>query len=212
MSNAPAYALRRAGREWAFNDRATLILAIQEGEVDGADLVGRLDDDELIPLCDHPEFRDELVDFEVMEEREPDIVDVDLTPMIDVTFLLLIFFMTTALVVMYKTLGAPQGQDDGAGAGTRRLPTRSEVEAQFLFVHVHADGTVSIGKGGLKVVGVERIQKALTEKIKADGKASIVIEADEGVTHGTVVEVIDAANLVQVEKILFANKVSGSKR
>lgn len=205
---SPLYTITRGPHSWRFFDDRELIRTLQSGIIDGADLLTERGAALARRIEDHPRFRDELIDDEVMDEAEPDL-EVDLTPMIDVTFLLLIFFMTTALIVMYKSLDAPGSRGDKDGA-TRRLPTRSEVEARYLFVKVRADGAVTIG--AQLYVGVASIREGIERAMAAEGKRTIVIEAGAKARHGDVVQVIDAANLAAVDKILFAKKAGEKTR
>lgn len=199
------WTIERHGRSYGYADDAALVRAIQDGLVDGSDSLSGAALPDVITVAEHPVFKHQLIDDEVMNDKGAEAINVDLTPMIDVTFLLLIFFMTTTLVVMFKSLDAPGGQSQQRPGSTRRLPTRSEVEARALFIHVDAVGACRIGLA--KVVGRESIRKALVETMAREGKRTVVIEADDKTRHGDIVQVIDAANLAKVDKILFAKPV-----
>lgn len=199
----------RGRKTWEFNSQEELIRSLQNGVIDGADRLELVKDERTISLGDHPQFRNQLVDEEVLQE-EDDNFEVDLTPMIDVTFLLLIFFMVTTMIVMFKTLTAPGSKSEEKGQNTRKVPTRSEVEARFLFVKINSDGSVNIA--GQRAMGVQDIRETLEKAMKAEGKRTLVLEAIGKVRHGDVVKVIDAANLAAADKILFAKKVEKSKQ
>ena len=198
------FRVSRGSKTWDFESPEQLIRTLQNGLIDGADRLEIVDESRSMALGDHPDFRDQLVDDEVLEE-EADNFEVDLTPMIDVTFLLLIFFMVTTMIVMFKTLSAPGSKGEEKGQSTRKVPTRSEVEARFLFVKINTDGSVTIA--GQRAMGVADIRDTLEKAMKAEGKRTLVLEAVGKVRHGDVVKVIDAANLASADKILFAKKV-----
>ena len=66
-------------------------------------------------------------------EREED--DLDMTPMVDVTFLLLIFFMITAAFALQKAIAVPP-TDDGQSASVQTL---DELEDDSVVVRVDGD-------------------------------------------------------------------------
>lgn len=196
------FAVRRGAREWQFDNSLGLRQAIQNGEIDGADQL-KTPTTDWMPLAQHPHWGNEIIDMEVIGDDMED-MDVDLTPMIDVTFLLLIFFMATALITMFKAIDAPFSKSDDKGK-TRRLPTRSEVAARFLFVTVNSDGSIAVA--GKFAAGVDDMKACLEQAMNAEGKRTLVLESDPEVLHGDIIQVIDAANLAGADKILFAKKV-----
>jgi biopolymer transport protein ExbD len=211
MSELFCFRVTRGTRSWDYKSASEVVRALQNGVIDGADRVQDLQSEgsASIALGDHPGFRHQIVDDEVMVEPEAEL-EVDLTPMIDVTFLLLIFFMATTMIAMFKTLAAPGSKNEEKGASTRKIPTRSEVEARYLFVKIEADGSITVA--GQKAIGMNSVRDTLERAMNAEGKRTLVLEAIGKVRHGDVVQVIDAANLAKADKILFAKKVPSKKK
>lgn len=205
VAPARSFLVRRGPRRLEFSSAAALTAALRAGRVDGADLLDG-PDGRRQALASHPEFGRYVIDDEVLLEGDGEELAVDLTPMIDVTFLLLIFFMATSMIVMFKTLAAPDSKADKDGPGKRSLPTRAEVEARYLFVKILDDGAAEVA--GERAIGLEAIQALLTKSMKAEGKRTLVLEASARVQHGDMVRVIDAANLAEADKLLFAKKSS----
>ena len=67
--------------------------------------------------------------------------DMDLTPMVDVTFLLLIFFMITAAFALQKSIEVPPIQDDEAAP----TQTVDDLEKDSVVVRIDADNIYWIG-------------------------------------------------------------------
>ncbi|SJL83142.1 ExbD/TolR family protein [Vibrio palustris] len=116
---------------------------------------------------------------------------VDLTSMLDIVFIMLIFFIVTSSFVTES------------GVEVNR-PTASHVASQKsagIFVAITDANDVVIDK---RRVDIERVQAAL-EQLRSDKpKASLVIQADEHAYNGTVVKVMDAAKGAGIKQIALA--------
>jgi biopolymer transport protein ExbD len=103
----------------------------------------------------------------------------DLAPMVDIVFLLVIFFLTTSTFVKNPT-GLPVD-----------LPSaqRPPVAASGLTVDVASDGRIAFdGREGITPAALEKALRA-----QLGGKAqAVTLRADRTARHGRVVEVMDA--------------------
>ncbi len=106
---------------------------------------------------------------------------IEITPLIDVVFLLLIFFLLTTTFVAERTLDVdlPEGAAEGeAEAGAR------------VVVAVAADGGLYLGQESVDLATLsERFRKAHEE----DPDTALVLKADRAAQHGQVVRVMEAA-------------------
>ena len=116
---------------------------------------------------------------------------IEIIPMIDTVFFLLVFFMMASLAMTVH------------GGIPVNLPKAARAEA--------ARGTVSISIGRDGVVYLERepIEPAqLSERLHARASTepdlAVVIEADTDVAHGRVVDVMDAARVAGIGKLAIA--------
>ncbi|MGF1734498.1 ExbD/TolR family protein [Photobacterium satsumensis] len=116
---------------------------------------------------------------------------VDLTSMLDIVFIMLIFFIVTSSFVRES------------GVEVNR-PQASNVVSQKdagIFIAITSANDVYIDK---RVVDVERVQATLEHLLLEQPDASLVIQADEHAYNGTVVRVMDAAKGAGVQKIALA--------
>lgn len=115
--------------------------------------------------------------------------EINITPLTDIFLVLLIIFMVTSTVIVQ------QGPGGGAKSGLKvNLPkgNATDVTARStdLSVAVLSDGRYVLG--GNVATGDEL--KAAFDKAKVDNPDTLVIvQADEGVPHGTVVAVMEMA-------------------
>lgn len=115
--------------------------------------------------------------------------EINITPLTDIFLVLLIIFMVTSTVMVTRDMGGgaraglkvnlPQG---GASDVT---PTDSDVSIAVL-----TDGRLVLAGD---VVSQEELETALKEIHAKNPETLVVVQADEGVPHGRVVLVIEAA-------------------
>ena len=114
--------------------------------------------------------------------------EINITPLTDIFLVLLIIFMVTSSVIVNSSSG-------GARAGLKvNLPKggASDVTPRQsdLSVAVLTDGRLVVNG---TVVTAEEMKAAL-DKAKAENpETMVIVQADEGVTHGKVVEVMEMA-------------------
>ncbi len=145
--------------------------------------------DELFAGDDDEEEED---DFFGSSSRVDD-EEMDLTPMVDVTFLLLIFFMITASFSIQKTLEVPAPDPDEEGAST----SISIQEMEETSVTVHIDSRNVMYVDDEPVADPTR----LPDMLRASRMNEVLITSHENALHEMVVKAIDAANEVQMQKI-----------
>ena len=122
-------------------------------------------------------------------------VDVNLTPLIDVVFLLLIFFMVSTTFNRYSDIkvALPEG-----GAETQeRQPKAVEIE-------IDAQGNYYLNHEELVNRSRETLERALRRAHRKGTPPRVVIAADARTPHQAVVTAMDAAGRVGLNEILFA--------
>lgn len=131
--------------------------------------------------------------------------EMDLTPMVDVTFLLLVFFMITASFSIQKSLEIPPPEQETEGASQVPL-TLEELEEEAIIVDIEEDGSVYIDEQ--PVSDLADLVPTLETARAANNQFEIAITVDRAAEHDTVVKVIDAANIVGMQRIRIATTQS----
>ena len=125
----------------------------------------------------------------VFEEEENEI---NLTPMLDVVFIMLIFFIVTATFI--KEAGIQVERPDTFTAD-------SQDDAAIL-IAISAGGEIWIDRQERD----PQMLRSVIERLHAENpKGSIVIQADEGSTHETLVVVMEAAKAAGVTNVAIAS-------
>lgn len=110
---------------------------------------------------------------------------VNLTPLIDVVFLLLIFFMvsTTFTKETQLTIDLPEADSE----------LREQTEKQTLEVLVNAEGNYLVNSHALINNSLKTLKAALSKESGGDSSMPLIITADANTSHQAVVRVMDAA-------------------
>jgi biopolymer transport protein ExbD len=124
--------------------------------------------------------------------------EINITPLTDIFLVLLIIFMVGSSVVV--------DQAQGGGTGVRvDLPkgAAKELNAQQrdFPVAVLKDGTLVI-EG--KSIDLDALKARFETMAKSNPDAQVIIQADAGVQHGRVVEVMEAAKAVGISRLAIA--------
>ncbi|MEZ4225292.1 MAG: biopolymer transporter ExbD [Polyangiaceae bacterium] len=125
------------------------------------------------------------------EDDEGLISGINVTPLVDVTLVLLIIFMVTAKIIVSR--GMPMDLPKAAS---------SEEVQQIFSVELTADGKTLID--GKNVENDEAIGGAAKTAREKNKDLRAVIRADRKVEHGRVIHVLDLLKRAGVAKIAFA--------
>jgi biopolymer transport protein ExbD len=125
---------------------------------------------------------------------------IEIIPMIDTIFFLLVFFMISTLS-MTQFKGMPVNLPKAASG--KQAPAES--------------AAITIDKDGQLFLNQQRVEKAslgeaLKQQLANNADLLVVINADDAVAHGQVVEVMDIARAVNVVRMAIAVKPKDQKQ
>ncbi|PFG09086.1 ExbD/TolR family protein [Marinobacter sp. LV10MA510-1] len=120
-------------------------------------------------------------------------IGMDLTPLIDVVFLLLIFFMVSTTFTRESHLQVELPQASGNPAA----PT----EAEQIDVVISADGQYLLNDKPLVNNRRETLERGIRELVDADTSLPFIITADARTPHEFVVRAMDAAGRLGYAKL-----------
>ena len=109
----------------------------------------------------------------------------NLTPLIDVVFLLLIFFMVTTTFTKESRLTLELPEATGK--------PNSNATVEMIEVTVSAQGEYAVNGRPLTNTKLETVKRAINEAAQSDTALPMVITADAQAPHHAVVTVMDAA-------------------
>lgn len=185
-------------------DPAQIIEGLQNGRWDPEDEVRGPADEDWRALEDHPEFADLVEEIEPPARPEPeDETRLDMNPLIDVTLVLLIFFiLTTSYAALQKSLAYPASAGEGAVPEVKQ----SDVERYTIqAAAVRENGAPVIRIQG-EVVAKEKLAARLTQLRQQTRKSELLLDAADDVDWETFIAVQSAATEAGIEKIIIPQK------
>jgi len=126
-----------------------------------------------------------------LQDADEAITGINVTPLVDITLVLLIIFMVTAKIIVSQSvpLDLPKAQS-------------GVVDVQVVFsVVLAADGTTQID--GKTAPNDDAILPAARDARAKNADLRAVIKADSAVPHGRVIHVLDLLKQAQIAKIAF---------
>jgi biopolymer transport protein ExbD len=116
------------------------------------------------------------------------ISDINVTPLVDITLVLLIIFMVTARLIMNRAIPGVEAPKAASGEEVRTTLALTIDQARSLYVN------------GEKVADRKEVSDRLRRAVAQNPEVQAVITADNSVPYGDFVGVIDLVRLSGVKK------------
>jgi len=117
----------------------------------------------------------------------------EMTSMIDVVFLLLIFFMVSTSFVNFS-----RRMDISLPKSKASIQAKKK---KVFTIEMGIEGHVSLNG---RTIALQDLEKALSEKSRGVAKKSLIIKADKGLAYGKVVKVMGISKALHIDDISIA--------
>jgi biopolymer transport protein ExbD len=114
--------------------------------------------------------------------------DINISPLIDMVFILLIFFIVTTVFV----------EETGVEVTKPQAASQIQLEKNSILIAITANNNVVYGGRDIGVNGVRGVVKRL---VQDDPRMPVIIQADENVPTRILVRVIDEAKLAGANSV-----------
>lgn len=113
---------------------------------------------------------------------------IDMTPMLDIVFIMLIFFIVTTSFVK------PSGLDYNKPEAS----TASKKKSANIFIGLSKTGVIKMEN---RQVDIERVTANVERMLAEAPEAAVLIEADKEAEHGLVIKIMDNVKKAGISKI-----------
>ncbi|MCH8127018.1 biopolymer transporter ExbD [candidate division KSB1 bacterium] len=121
-------------------------------------------------------------------------VQINVTSLIDVLFILLIFFMVTSTFL----------EQPGIKLELPKAQSAQVEQIENLIIYVDQQRQVFLND---KPVAIDRLEKLLKETIAENDQPTLVLRADKAVPHGLVVTIMDLAKRCGVKRLVIGTDI-----
>ncbi len=125
---------------------------------------------------------------------------IEIIPMIDTIFFLLVFFMISTLSMT---------QFKGMPVNLPKAASGQQAPAESAAITIDKDGRLFLNQ---QAIDKAALGEALSQQLAKNAEMLVVINADDGVQHGQVVEIMDIARSANVAKMAIAVKPKEQKK
>ena len=130
------------------------------------------------------------MNFNLPRKKQKD-MGIDMGPLMDIVFILLIFFVVTSSFT----------RETGVDVTKPQAQSASQLEKENLLIAITREGTIHINE---RQVDLASLQDILKQSLAKTPDREAVIIADKGSETGVLVQVIDACNLSGIKKVSIA--------
>jgi biopolymer transport protein ExbD len=180
---------------------AEIVEGLQDGLWEPTDEVMGPDDLKWTSIEDHPQLADLALDIDPLPPpHHEDETRLDMTPLIDVTLVLLIFFiLTTSYAALQKMLDAP-GASNKKAEGMLVL-SQKQVDDLMIKVQVRQESGDSVIKVEGKEVRPDELLDSLGQYARDTRKTELLLDYSADVPYGVIVTILDAAKGAKMTKV-----------
>lgn len=129
-----------------------------------------------------------------LSTTEPELSEINISPMIDMVFILLIFFIVTTVFV----------EEPGVEINKPPAIMAKDLEKNSILIAVTSTNQIIYGGREVGVAGIRPIVKRLNQK---GDNMPVILQVDESSSAGLVVRAIDEAKLGGAEKVSISTEL-----
>jgi len=207
-NNANSWTIRIAGATAVVDvpSAHAVLEGLREGDWEPSDEVRGPGEPTWRPIEEHPAFADAVAEMGPPPAAMPDETRLDMNPLIDVSLVLLIFFiLTTTYSTLRRSIELPPVPDPD-GVSRTPVPKLEDVKDRSFRMKVVMDGTKPVitldGRGIL----LENVDKELIDHVRTTGRKELFLTVTDDVPWGIEARIHDAAKGAGIHQIYWPTK------
>ncbi|MDH3646715.1 MAG: biopolymer transporter ExbD [Gammaproteobacteria bacterium] len=124
--------------------------------------------------------------------HEADQAEINITPMLDIVFIMLIFFIVTTSFVKEVAIDVSRPSNQ---------PQKTERLSEVIAIHILDTGEIMLQQ---RIIDIRAVRASIETALAAKPNANIVVIANRKADAGLLVRVIDQARIAGADKVSLA--------
>lgn len=133
---------------------------------------------------------------QLKRNRKSQQAEIDMTPMLDIVFIMLIFFIVTTSFV----------KESGIEITPPQAQTSQKQDNATIFVAINAEGDVWIDN---RLIDIRSVRTVVARLHAENPEGSVVIQSDENARTRELISVMDQIRMAGIEKVAIAAQLPG---
>ncbi len=132
---------------------------------------------------------------QLKRKRHAQQAEIDMTPMLDIVFIMLIFFIVTTTFV----------KESGIEVNPPQAQTSQQQDSATIFVAINAEGDVWIDN---RLIDIRSVRTVIARLHAENPEGTVVIQSDENARTRELVSVMDQIRMAGIDKVAIAAQPS----
>lgn len=125
-------------------------------------------------------------------KHEEEQAEINITPMLDIVFIMLIFFIVTTSFVKEIAIDVSRPSNQ---------PQEEKKQSEVIAIRISDNGDIIIGE---RVIDIRAVRASIEGQLATKPDASVVVVANRAADAGLLVRVIDQARVAGAERVSLA--------
>jgi biopolymer transport protein ExbD len=138
-----------------------------------------------------PTYKVRMNNFNFLQKKHRRTAAIDISPLMDMVFILLIFFVVTSTFT----------RETGVEITKPQAQSASQLEKENILIAITREGTIHVNERQVDLAGLRDV---LADILAKNSDREAVLISDKASMTGTLVQVIDACNIAGVKKVSVA--------
>jgi biopolymer transport protein ExbD len=177
---------------------------LRDGDWEPTDEVRGPTDPGWMAIEEHPQFAEAVAELEPPAVEKPDETRLDMNPLIDVSLVLLIFFILTATYTsLRRAIELPPEPSEGA---TSTMVKKEDIQDRSFTVKIRMNEGTPVIKIDDRVVLLDELEKQIQDYVKKTGRKEMLADVGPDVPWGIEAKLYDAAKAAEIHQIYWPKR------